>query len=313
MSDQALRPSGEGGGFHHEAFLYEGPEEFLAGTAAFVREGLSAGEPVLVAVDTMRAARLQERLPDAGGVRWVDITRIGRNPARITSLWQEFAARTGGGAFRGVGEPIWPLRSPPELAESQRHEELLNLAFDREPSFRLLCPYDLRALDPAVIAEGRRSHPTLIEGSTARRSPDYRGIEAASAPFDAPLPEPRARMSEDAVSGLSELALFGLVTTRSADAGLGTGQAQDLAVAVLAADESLRHGDGVRRLRVWQEGATVVCELRAPYVLRDPLAGRHPPSAHPEVRGLWLANQVCDLVELRSFPTGTVARLHMAA
>jgi anti-sigma regulatory factor (Ser/Thr protein kinase) len=28
-------------------------------------------------------------------------------------------------------------------------------------------------------------------------------------------------------------------------------------------------------------------------------------------RGLWLANQLCDLVELRSGPVETVVRLHM--
>jgi hypothetical protein len=313
MTTAATRPSGDGGAFHHEAFLYEGAEEFLAGTAAFVREGLSAGEPVLVAVDATSAARVRERLPDSARVRWVDVTSIGRNPARITTLWQEFVARTGGGALRGVGEPIWPLRSPAELAECQRHEELLNLAFAGESSFRLLCPYDRQALDPAVIAEARRSHPTLIESSTARRSDDYRGLEAASAPFDAPLSEPPAVASEDAVDGLSELALFGLVKARSADAGLGTRRARDLAVAVLAAEDSLRPGDGVRRLRVWEEDATLICELRVSSVLHDPLAGRHPPSARPEARGLWLANQLCDLVELRSFPTGTVARLHMMA
>jgi hypothetical protein len=311
MSTAPPRPSGEGGGFHHEAFLYEGPEEFLEGTAAFIRESLSAGEPVLVAVEAASAALLRERLPDSSRVRWVDVTRIGRNPARITSLWQEFVARAGGGALRGVGEPIWPLRSPAELAESQRHEELLNLAFAGGPSFRLLCPYDRQALDPAVIAEARRSHPTLIERSTAHPSTEYRGLEAASAPFDAPLSEPRAVPSDDAVDGVSELALFGLVTARSTDAGLDTSRARDLAAAVLAAEESLRLGDGVRRLRVWREDATLICELRTPSVLRDPLAGRHPPSARPEARGLWLANQLCDLVELRSFPTGTVARLHM--
>jgi hypothetical protein len=27
--------------------------------------------------------------------------------------------------------------------------------------------------------------------------------------------------------------------------------------------------------------------------------------------GLWLANQLCDLVQVRSFPTGSAVRLHM--
>ena len=28
-------------------------------------------------------------------------------------------------------------------------------------------------------------------------------------------------------------------------------------------------------------------------------------------RGLWLANQLCDLVQIRTLPAGTVVRLHM--
>ncbi|MBO0689573.1 MAG: MEDS domain-containing protein [Candidatus Dormibacteraeota bacterium] len=312
MSSTTPRASGGGGGFRHEAFLYESREEFLARTAAFIREGLSAGEPVLVAVDAEKSAGLRERLPESSHVRWVDVRRIGRNPARITSLWQEFVARAGDGALRGVGEPIWPLRGPQELAESQRHEELLNLAFAGDLAFHLMCPYDVHALDPAVISEARRSHPALVEGATAGPSTDYRGTEAASAPFDEPLPEPSVTPSEDVVDGLSELALFDLARARIVDAGLDGARSPDLALAVLGADESLRRGGGLRRLRVWREDDAVVCELRARHAVHDPLAGRHPPGARPEIRGLWLANQLCDLVELRSFPTGTVARLHMA-
>ena len=36
--------------FRHEAILYEGETEFLEGVAAFVIDGLAAGEPSLVMV-----------------------------------------------------------------------------------------------------------------------------------------------------------------------------------------------------------------------------------------------------------------------
>ena len=41
--------------FHHEALLYADEDEFLAGTVPFVRDGVWAGEPVLVAVRPDRA------------------------------------------------------------------------------------------------------------------------------------------------------------------------------------------------------------------------------------------------------------------
>jgi hypothetical protein len=48
-------------------------------------------------------------------------------------------------------------------------------------------------------------------------------------------------------------------------------------------------------------------------VIEDPLVGRRmPPADRSGGRGVWLMNQLSDLVELRSGPpTGTVVRIHM--
>ena len=35
--------------YRHEALLYRGDDEFVAGTVPFIREGLQAGQPVMVA------------------------------------------------------------------------------------------------------------------------------------------------------------------------------------------------------------------------------------------------------------------------
>ncbi len=46
--------------------------------------------------------------------------------------------------------------------------------------------------------------------------------------------------------------------------------------------------------------------------IADPLAGRQRPAPDaPGGHGLWLVNQICDLVELRSGPAGTSIRMHM--
>jgi hypothetical protein len=45
---------------------------------------------------------------------------------------------------------------------------------------------------------------------------------------------------------------------------------------------------------------------------RDPLTDRRRPAPNQDGgRGLWLANQLCDLVQIRSFPSGTTVRMHM--
>ena len=84
-----------------------------------------------------------------------------------------------------------------------------------------------------------------------------------------------------------------------------------LAVAELAAN-SIRHGGGRGILRIWRDGGTLVCEVRDRGRIDDPLAGRHVPDAERlGGRGLWIANAVCDLVQVRSTAQGTAVRLHM--
>jgi hypothetical protein len=42
------------------------------------------------------------------------------------------------------------------------------------------------------------------------------------------------------------------------------------------------------------------------------MAGRERPTSERDGgRGLWMVNQLCDLVQLRSFPDGAAVRLHM--
>jgi anti-sigma regulatory factor (Ser/Thr protein kinase) len=63
-------------------------------------------------------------------------------------------------------------------------------------------------------------------------------------------------------------------------------------------------------LRLWQQGDAVVCEFTDRGHITDPLAGRRTPSLTSEGgRGLWLANQLCDLVQIRSGGHGTTVRL----
>ena len=181
--------------FRHEALLYSGEDEFVARIDPFVREGLAAGEAVMVAVSDRKIRRLRDALgPAAGDVSFADMDEIGGNPGRIIHAWHEFAEPHLGGdrAIRGVGEPISARRSPDELVECQRHEDLLNVAFGSGPGWTLVCPYDTATLDAAVIAECRCSHPHVRENGVAEVSGEFRGLDAIVEPFAPPLPEPDA-------------------------------------------------------------------------------------------------------------------------
>jgi anti-sigma regulatory factor (Ser/Thr protein kinase) len=63
-------------------------------------------------------------------------------------------------------------------------------------------------------------------------------------------------------------------------------------------------------VRLWRVDRGVVCEVSDEGRIDMPLAGRIPPrSGQIGGWGLWLANQLCDLVQLRTLPDGNVVRL----
>jgi anti-sigma regulatory factor (Ser/Thr protein kinase) len=304
--------------FRHEALLYAGDDEFVSRIEPFLREGLAGGEPVMVAVSDAKIRRLRERLgPAAEEVAFADMDEVGMNPGRIIHTWHEFAAPhlAVGRPVRGVGEPVSASPSAEELVECQRHEELLNLAFGSGPAWTLVCPYDTTMLDTAVIAECRCSHPQVREGDVSRPSDDYRGIEAMAAPFAAPLPEPEVEPEALAfdVSGLA--ALRRVVAGLAAAVGLEGLRCDDLVIAVheLAAN-SIRHGGGAGVLRAWRTPAGVTCEIRDAGFISEPLAGRlRSQDAAVGGSGMWLAYQLSDLLQVRSSPDGTTARLFVRA
>ena len=309
--------------FRHEAMLYRGPDEFVGRAATFVRDALAAEEPIMVAVVEPRASMLREELgADARLVNFIDMEAVGRNPARIIPAWQEWVLRHQGAVhgFRGIGEPIWPGRSPSELIECQQHEALLNLAFDEGPPWWLLCPYDTSSLDSDVIARAHQTHPGVMDGGRAYRSASYPHPEfSRSAMFSATFPE-----STEPTQQLyrTDFGLADLPRIRQAVATCATAQhvaARRVDDLVLVANElacnSIKHGGGSGTLRMWREGGELVCEVHDRGLITDPLVGRRKPN--PESgggAGLWIANLLCDLVQIRSTPqSGTTVRVHMEA
>lgn len=305
------------GDFRHEALFYRGLNGWLEGTTAFVREGLEADEPTFVVAGAPKLAALKAELgPGADLVQYADMEEVGLNPARIIPAWTDFLARSApeGQRVRGIGEPIWADRSPDEIIECQRHESLLNVAFADSPGWWLLCPYDIGELGPEVVDEARRSHPFLWQNGAHTESLIYRDLESAAAPFDVPLPVAPSSAKKIPLE-LSTLYLLRDTVARAASThGLDEGRSSDLVLSVNElAGNSLRHGGGAGTLRIWSQGRALICEIEDTGHIDKPLVGRERPATDQERGfGLWLVNQMCDLVQVRTFKTGSVVRLHMA-
>jgi anti-sigma regulatory factor (Ser/Thr protein kinase) len=302
--------------FRHDALLYGADREFLDGTLEFLNEGLEANESMLVVLAAEKIDALERELgDDAGRVRFADMAEVGANPARIIPAWRDFAdeCMRRGVPFRGIGEPIWPGRSADELVECQRHEALLNLAFADTPGFRLLCPYDTSNLHQDVLEEAHRSHPCVVEGSSERESGGWSGLDEVVAPFDAPLPEPARVLAAIAIDRHTLRNARALVTHHATESGLSAEKLDDLLIAVSeVVTNSILHGGGAADLRIWHSDPSLVCEVRDTGFIQDPLAGRvRPAIAGVGGRGLWLATQLCDLLQLRATEAGNVIRLHM--
>jgi anti-sigma regulatory factor (Ser/Thr protein kinase) len=301
--------------FRHQALLYAGDADFVDRARSFLAEGVAAGEPSLVVVSAHKIGLLREALGEAAEkVDFADMADVGSNPARIIPAWQEFVTRhRRAGRLRGIGEPIWAARQAQELVECQLHESLLNDAFAGTDGFWLLCPYDTESLSPDVVDEALRSHPHLMHGDDQVESPVFgRGSPGT---FASPLPEPQTVFAELPIAPGSLGFLRRAAARQAASAGFSS---ERTAAVVAAVDEvvtnTLVHGGGSGTLRFWRDADRLVCEVRDGGRLEEPLLGRRRPGPDPDSpRGLWLVNQLCDLVQLRSYPEGTVVRLHLRA
>jgi anti-sigma regulatory factor (Ser/Thr protein kinase) len=294
--------------YRHEAVPYRGHDEFVSSCLSVVQEALVRNERLIFLLGADKLAGLREAVGrDAEDIAFVPTDEHGQNPARITTLLHGFHAASDGRRCVGINESVFPGRSGPALVEAHLAESVLNAPDLRSWQMSVVCLYDRGELDDAHLLGMRRSHP-VIRGEDDNT--DYEP-ELADKLFAEPLDETSERV-ETRVVGTGELAeMRAFVRGAAAREGLSADRLDDL---VLAANEvvtnSLRYGGQTCRVAMWRAGDSVVCEVRDPGRIRDPLVGRlAPPPTATTGRGLWLANHLCDLAQIRSSQDGTVVRL----
>lgn len=311
------KPTGpDGTGFRHELYPYRGEDQFLSGTLDFIHEALEADEAVVVAVPSDKTSLLRGELADEPAVTFVDTTTAGANPGRHIAAWSAWMNGSGeeGRTVRGIGETAWrQARDTAHLSELRYHEWLLNRAFARSSTRSMLCPYDAADDDEDALRLLSRCHPQIRRDGQYAPNEEYLGGDEYA--FDA-LTAPCDPFQELSYAHGDLAAIRSKVSQCASDAGVSPDRLPKLAVAVTEiATNSIRHGGGGGTLRTWAQDETFLCEFRDSGYIPDVLAGRSRPE--PDQiggRGLWLAHQLCDLVEVRSTrEVGTTIRLHMDA
>jgi anti-sigma regulatory factor (Ser/Thr protein kinase) len=211
--------------------------------------------------------------------------------------------------LRGGGEPAHPARSPAELAECELHEVLLDEAFGAGPAWRLLCPYDAGGLPPAVSARALSTHPYRSGPGGPEPTGSLR-LTAAEL-MAAPLPPPVdvVLRGEFRTADLRAVRRTVAAWARSCELPADRVEALALAASELATN-SVRHGGGGGTLAMWSEPGAAVLEFTDTGRLTDPLVGRRPPDpTRIGGHGVYLVHQLCDLVQVRSSPSGTTVRV----
>ncbi|MFE3452857.1 anti-sigma factor RsbA family regulatory protein [Nonomuraea sp. NPDC059194] len=297
--------------FAHPAFFYRDDADYLSGTVPFIRAGLAAGDPVAVAVPGPNLEVIRDELDEAAErVRMLDMTVVGRNPGRIIpGVLREFADNFPDRHVRIIGEPIWAGRTGTEYPACVQHEALINLAFEGR-RVTIMCPYDVKRLEPEILDDAELTHPVVQDITGERESAAYAPLRVIDG-YNVPLYEPPA-----SVALHFDSTNFGqvrhLANEWATAAGLTGTRLDDvqLTVSELGAN-SLDHGGGSGVLRIWHEESRLVCEVSDGGHITDPLAGRSPVDPRtPGSRGLLIVNLLSDLVRVHTREGSTVVRAY---
>lgn len=296
-------------GFLHQALLYESAEDFVVSAAPFIREGLVAGDPVMVlARKELLEALGAELAEDIDRVDLVDTNEWHERPyERLQDFRERAETVPEGRTLRALGEPLWQ-GSDAACRQWACFESVLNIAFAGRP-LQAVCLYDSRALPDRVLDYAAQTHPLWFNRGVPTRNSRY--VEPAD--FVAgPGASPPSCAEELPLEGGS---LRARTRELAAEMGLERTRHDDLVLAVQEVVTNAElHGVAPVRARMWAAGPELVCRVEdVGSGIRDPLTGWLPPAqVGGGGWGLPIARQMCDAIEISEARPGTVVSLHVA-
>lgn len=303
-------------GLRHSALVYGDPADFVDGVGAFARAGLRDGDHVLAVAVPEKLGWLREELGgDATAVEFLEAGGFYEQPG---PMFRELLGRLEGGASPGrgsmriVAEQALERRQPADVRAYMRYEAASNIVFEGY-DVSVLCPYDAARLPDEIVDAALETHPHVLGDERARPSGSF--VDPRSFIRRTALQTPAAASADEhLLERPTDIAgARALIRARGEDAGLAPRTIEDVALAVTEiATNAFIHGGAPRCLWTYVAGDRLICHVRdAGSGLPDPLAGYLPPATEGlSGRGLWLAHQLCDVVEIVSDHTRTDVYLH---
>jgi anti-sigma regulatory factor (Ser/Thr protein kinase) len=297
-------------GLVHRALLHAGEDDLVARIADYARDGLAAGEDTVVLAPARRLAALRRALGEAAPVGLVpnDLTGM-RLGTAFDDVRRHMAGRAGRVRLRVAAD--WDLgdRSDAQRRAFMRWEAAAT-AILADHAATVLCCHD--GADLELAAAARATHPEVwTDGAwradDAYRAPDVHLRECRSPPPPGGTPMPLADPWD--LSPLRER-----VAALGEEAGVDPGSLADFQIATNeVAANALWHAHGPREARVALLDGALVFEVRDAGPGLDPLVAHQPPGAgRASGRGLWIAHQLADVVQVVPEGPGTRVRLEIA-
>lgn len=310
--------AGNGHHLEHPALLYESREDFLEYMVPYVTAGLENREVVFVAARADNLAALGKELGErAGGARLADTGEWHPHTGTRLRAFYELVTdelEAGATGIRLAGEPVWPDGPAELIREGQRYESVLNWVLGPFP-VTLVCLYDASRLDPSILEVSHVTHPVVGRDGREQPSGEFADPEEFLRRWNHALSPPPAWAVRTTELGDLSAARW-LLGDLALAAGVHPDRVSDL---VSAANEALInaevHGNGAVALWAWSEDGRFVCQIEdRGHGIADPLAGYRPPSVDTKTgRGLWIARQLVDLLQVAPGSDGTTVRLQVQA
>ncbi|MGC9665415.1 anti-sigma factor RsbA family regulatory protein [Planosporangium sp. 12N6] len=305
-------------GYVHQVLFFTSPDELLATAVPFLRDGLTAGDMVILTCRDEYNALLVGALGPDPRIACVQPGGIYTRPAVAADAYHRMVAqRAAGGARRTrvVGEPRFG--ADPDWAECSRFEAICNAALATSP-LTSACAYDVGAVPEPVIGDLADAHPFVLTPTSRIRNERYVDpatfLRRSTAGPD-PAEQTNPAVEFAALIDLQQVAALRRWLRSALHAyAVDPSVTADLVAAVHeVVVNALVHGRPPVRVRLWTPPGRLVCTVTdAGKGFDDPLAGYVRPDRDDTFglgAGLWLVRQLCDRIETARTPSGFTVRL----